>query len=68
MASILDSVGKLVHGTVSSLIDNQVTDKLADTINTAVKSGFDVIKDSLKVVQDLTKPAEDTPPNQGKGS
>jgi hypothetical protein len=68
MATILDSIGKLVHGTATSLIDNQVTDKLADAINTAVKSGFDVIKDTLKVVQDMTKPADDTPPNQGGGS
>ncbi|HWA46560.1 MAG TPA: hypothetical protein VHA10_25300 [Hypericibacter adhaerens] len=66
MASILDSVGKLVHGAATSLIDNQVPDKLADVIGTAVKSGFDVITDSLKVIQDITKPAE-TPPN-GNGS
>jgi hypothetical protein len=59
MATILDSVGKLVHGTATSILDNQITDKLSDAINTAVKSGFDVIRDSLKVVQDLTKPADD---------
>jgi hypothetical protein len=59
MATILDSVGKLVHGTATSILDNQITDKLSDALNTAVKSGFDVIRDSLKVVQDLTKPADD---------
>jgi hypothetical protein len=59
MATILDSVGKLVHGTATTILDNQITDKLSDAINTAVKSGFDVIRDSLKVVQDLTKPADD---------
>jgi hypothetical protein len=59
MATILDSVGTLVHGTATSILDNQITDKLSDAINTAVKSGFDVIRDSLKVVQDLTKPADD---------
>jgi len=68
MATILDAIGKLVHGTATSLIDNQVPDKLADAINTAIKSGFDAIRDSLKVVQDLTKPADETPPNQGGGS
>ena len=68
MATILDSIGKLVHGTATSLIDNQVPDKLADAINTAIKAGFDAIRDSLKVVQDLTKPADETPPNQGGGS
>jgi hypothetical protein len=67
MASILDSVGKLVHGTTTALLDNKVPDRLSDVITTAVKSGFDVIRDSLKVIQDLTKPAETAPPKRRGG-
>jgi hypothetical protein len=56
MASIFSPVGTLIHDTAAALIDKQIPDKLASTINGFVTSGFQVVSDVLGVVRDVTKP------------
>jgi hypothetical protein len=69
MSSLTGSVGKIIHGTATSLIENQVTSKISATITTVVESGFSVVNDMLKVVQDLTTPDKETkPPKSSDGS
>ncbi len=55
MASILGSVGQVVHDASTALIDNQITKKVSDLVTSSVKSSFDIVEDILKIVQDLTK-------------
>jgi hypothetical protein len=63
MATILGPVGRLIHETAAGLIDNQVPDKLASTVNGFVTSGFGIVTDLLKITRDITKPdSEPTPP------
>jgi hypothetical protein len=56
MATFLASASELVHGTVSTLIDNQVTSRLTDTATGLVTSGFKAVEEILKITQDLTAP------------
>jgi len=72
MATFLGFASELVHGTVSTLIDNQVTSRLTDTATGLVSTGFKALEDILKITQDLTAPgaAPDsmpTPPQPDQG-
>lgn len=68
MASLTGSVGKIIHGTATSLIENQVTSKVSAAITTAVESGFSVVDDMLKVVQDVSAPEKQTKSSKSRGS
>ena len=57
MATFLASASELVHGAVSTLIDNQVTSRLTDTATGLVSTGFQAVEEILKIAQDLTAPA-----------
>jgi hypothetical protein len=65
MASFLRPLAKLIHGTASTLIDNQVTARLSNTVGDLIASGFKVVEEVLKVAQDLTAPdpAQPSPPS-----
>lgn len=67
MASFLGSIGQLVHDTATTLIDNQVTTRLATAASDLVTTGFKVVEDVLKVAQDLTAPdpAQPSQPDEG---
>ncbi len=56
----------MIHSTASTLIDKQVTARLATAVGDLVTTGFKVVEDVLKVAQDLTasKPAQPTQPSQ----
>jgi len=56
MATFLGFASDLVHGTVSTLIDNQVTARLTDTATGLVSTGFKAVEEILKLTQDLTAP------------
>jgi hypothetical protein len=68
MASLLDSVGRIVHETATSLIERQVTTKIAAAVTTVVETGFGVIDDALKIVQDATAPDDATKPPEPRGN
>jgi hypothetical protein len=57
MASILSPITTLIHDTAAALVDKQIPDKVATTINGFVTSGFQVVSDLLSVVSEVTKPA-----------
>lgn len=67
MASFLGSIGQLIHGAATTLIDNQVTTRLATAATDLVTTGFKVVEDVLKVAQDLTAPeaAQPSQPEEG---
>lgn len=72
MATFLGFASELVHGTVSRLIDNQVTTRLTDTATGLVSTGFKALEDILKITQDLTAPgagpsAPPVPPQPPQG-
>ena len=62
MATLLDSVNKIVYQTSTQILENQIPQKLSDMVTTVVTTGFQVVEDVLKITQDLTK-ASDT--NEG---
>jgi len=71
MASFLGPIGRLIHSTAGTLIDNQVTSRLSTTVNDLVTSGFKVVEEVLKVAQDLTapgpaQPSQPSQPEQGE--
>lgn len=66
MATIVGSVGRIIHDTSAALIDNQIPTKLSDLVTGFVKSGFDITEDVLKIVRDLSEPQE-TPDEPGEG-
>jgi hypothetical protein len=45
----------VLHKTSAALIDRQITTKLSDLVTGPVKAGFDIVKDVLTIVKDLTK-------------
>jgi hypothetical protein len=55
MSKIIDSVTSAVNQAASELIDNKVTTKLSDAVNTVVSSSFAIVEDVLKIVRDETK-------------
>ena len=61
MATPLDPITKAVHDATAALLDQQIPDKLASTMNSFVTSGFGVVGDVLKIVRDLTAPAAPPP-------
>jgi hypothetical protein len=72
MATFLAFASELVHGTVSTLIDNQVTSRLTDTATGLVSTGFKAVEELLKLTQDLTAPgaapaAPPVPPQSPQG-
>lgn len=62
MASLTDSVGKLIHGAATALIDNEVPSKISTAIATVAEAGFGAVNDALKVVQEMTAPADTAKP------
>lgn len=64
MASFLGPIGQLIHGTATTLIDSQITSRLATTVGELVTTGFKVVEEVLKVAQDLTAP-DDQQSNEG---
>ncbi len=62
MSTISGRLGQLVHDTADGLLKNNVPQKLADTTNTLVTSGFDIVADVLGIVRDVTKPELELPP------
>jgi hypothetical protein len=62
MATISGRLGQLVHDTADGLLKNNVPQKLAETTNTLVTSGFDIVADVLEIVRDVTKPDPAAPP------
>ena len=65
MATLTGSVNKLIHQTSTQILDNGIPGKLADIVNTVVKSGFQVVEDLLKIAQELTNASDS---NQEGGS
>jgi hypothetical protein len=57
MASILDPISIAVYQTASTLLTQQVPNKLAGAVNNVVNAGFDALTQVLTVVQDLTAPS-----------
>ena len=45
MATISGRLGQLVHDTADGLLKNNVPQKLAETTNTLVTSGFEIVAD-----------------------
>lgn len=70
MTPFSKTVGQLIHSTVSTLIDNQVTSRLTATVNDLITTGFKVVEEILKVAQDLTAPdpAQPSQPSQPEQS
>lgn len=67
MASLTGSVGKIIHGTATSLIEKQVSSKISSAITTVVESTFGVIDDALRIVQDVTAPDDATNAPEPRG-
>jgi hypothetical protein len=67
MASLTSSIGRIIHGTANSILENDVPGKIAEAITTTVKSGISVVEDAVKVVRDLTKPEDDAQPPLEEG-
>lgn len=63
MASLTGSIGKLIYGTATALIDNEVPAKVSSAITTAVSAGFGTLTDVLKVVQEMSAPADAAKPS-----
>lgn len=62
MATISGRLGQLVHDTADGLLKSNVPQKLAETTNALVTSGFDIVADVLEIVRDATKPDPASPP------
>lgn len=66
MAVIPGAIGRLAHDTATVLIDRQITKTLASAVTDVVTTGFGLVDELLKVVQDLTAPPPAAPPAQPK--
>jgi hypothetical protein len=62
MATILDPISNAVHDTATTLINQQVPNKLAGAANSFISAGFDTLTQVLTVVRDLTAPAPSPTP------
>ena len=56
MAKMFQSVNRVLHEASAVVIDNRLTAKMSDAFSTAVKSGFDIVEQVLKVVNEATRP------------
>lgn len=62
MATVIESVNKLINQTSTQILENHIPQKMADMVNTVVNTGFQIVEDVLKITQDLTKASDS---NQG---
>jgi hypothetical protein len=67
MATLMSTVGRTIHRTANSLLENDVPTKIADAIASAAKSGMSVVEEAVKVVRDVTEPEAETPPPDNDG-
>ncbi len=65
MATIIGSIGRVVHELSAGLLDKQIPDKLSDAATSVVRAGFEVVGDVLRVVKESTAP--DEPPTEENG-
>ncbi len=54
--SILGPFNDLINKTATAIIDNHVATDVAKVVNAVVNAGVDVVDDTLKKIQDITKP------------
>ena len=55
MAGIFEPLRGMLQEISTALIDKEITTKLSDLVTGPVKAGFDIVKDVLTIVQDMTK-------------
>jgi hypothetical protein len=67
MATLMSMVGRTIHRTANSLLENDVPTKIADALASTAKSGMSVVEEAVKVVRDVTKPEAETPPPDNDG-
>lgn len=53
--SILGPFNDLINKTATAIIDNHVATDVAKVLNAVVNAGVDVVDDTLKKIQDITK-------------
>ena len=53
--SLLEPFNKIIYQTTTEILDSQITRKAGDVLNTLLTSGIEVIEDTLKEIQDITK-------------
>ena len=58
MATVIESVNKLINQTSTQILENHIPQKMADMVNTVVNTGFQIVEDVLKITQDLTKASD----------
>lgn len=57
---ILGPLNAVINKTATEIVDSQLFGKTADVFNTFINAGFEVIDETVKKIQDLTK-EEPTP-------
>lgn len=58
MPSILESFTRVIHDTSAALIDHEIPRKVSDLAAATVKSGFEIVEETLTIVKELTAPEE----------
>lgn len=58
--NILGSLSKIINQTTTAIIDSNIASKVSDVLSTLVSSSLEVVEDTLKNVQELTKTEEAT--------
>lgn len=61
---ILGPLNQIINKTAAEFIDKKISSGISDVLTTLVKTTFEVVDETLKKVQDLTKeePPPATPP------
>lgn len=67
MATLVSMVGRTIHRTANSLLENDVPTKIADALASTARSGMSVVEEAVKVVRDVTEPEAETPPPDSDG-
>lgn len=57
--SIIGPLNNVIYKTTTEIVDSEIIKKMAGVLNILVDSGFEVMENTLKTIQDLTK--EETP-------
>ncbi len=57
--SILGPLNDIIYKTTTEILNNQIPEDVANVVKTLVDSSVEVIDDTLKKVQDLTRQEEE---------
>lgn len=54
--NILGPFNEIINKTATAFIDNKIAEDTAKVLNAFVSASFDAVNETLKKVQDITKP------------